>query len=673
MGKTRNLPFFIFLTGAAVFVPPQDQVQKIPRHDAAAVVKLVPVRVLDLAGKPVTGLKKEDFILYDNQERKTITEFEVHGLADVGPALRKIETALGTTPIPELSRKYFLLLDIQGSDVNGTANAKKAAQAFVDTKLLPGDEVAVLYYAPMTGLNVVEYLTADKNKIKKAIERARENTVDVGGRPGLPQSGPVPKEVVIMRAETEGPARSVDETGAVSISTHGAVRGNVDAGASISSSAPGLNIFGRSGPDFQSNISELAKALSYVPGTKNIIFFSARSVPKEIGRAFAASNTPVFVINTQNWIIRGGVKQKFLWTEHPLKEFAQATGGQYFADVIDVKTIADEIQSLSGHYYVLGYYVSEQWDGQLHRIRVEVNRPESKVLVQEGFYNPKPFSQWTDIEKKLQLYDLAFTDRPASQDVLEIPMQALFVHDAKGSNGLVLMKIPIDVKTGIPPGKAELFTFIFNKDSRAVQAVRGEINVAALVQKTFYPYATASLKPGVYELRFVARDMTTGQAVLGNSELTIPEPDPSGVSFFSPLVLVRGDEPLYIQMSLPKRESQRSSLINFYPLLPKEATPLVKNLGAKDKTLLAVLPAEFPSGPAPTVTLDFRLKGKNSGEEFPLETKILDSKRSGTTRSVLVLEIDLPDLAPGDYALEIAVTGEKPKIRALTRTDLIKR
>jgi VWFA-related protein len=627
------LSSLFLLLAPAVYFPRQESVQKIPRHDAAAIVKLVPVRVLDQAGRPVTGLKKEDFVLYDNQERKTITEFEVHGLADVGPALQKIKAALGPTPIPEMKRKYFIFLDIQGSDVNGATNAKKAAQAFVEAKLQPGDEAAVLYYAPMTGLKMVEYLTTDKKKIKKAIQRARALTVDVS-----PMSPSIPGEA-----------------------------GDVEA------QGPGVLFFARTEPDFLSSLSDLAKTLQYVPGTKNFVFFSSRSVPKEIGRVFAASNTPVFAINTQNWIIRGGVKEKFLWTEHPLKEFAQATGGQYFADVKDDKTIADEIQTLSGHYYILGYYVTEQWDGKFHEIRVDVNRPQCHVLVQEGFYNPKPFAAWSDLEKKLQLYDLAYTDKPASQDVLEIPMEALFVLDAKGSNCLMLMKIPIDVKTGIPPGKAELFTFIFDQDDRAVQSVRAEMNTAALASKDFYAYSTASLKPGEYEFRFVARDMSTGQALLGRSGLTVPQADSSGLVFFSPLLLAPGNEPQYIQISLPKRDSQRSSLVNFYPLLPKHASPLVKNLGPNDKKLLAILPAEFLSGPAPTVTLDFKLKGKDSGEEFPLETKILDSKRFGTTRSVLVLEIDLPDLAPGDYTLEIAAVGEKPRVRTLMRTDLTKK
>ena len=70
--KGMVLSFLFLLLGPAVSISQQEPAQKILRHDAAAIVKLVPVRVLDRAGRPVAGLKKEDFVLYDNQERKTI-------------------------------------------------------------------------------------------------------------------------------------------------------------------------------------------------------------------------------------------------------------------------------------------------------------------------------------------------------------------------------------------------------------------------------------------------------------------------------------------------------------------------------------------------------------------------------------------------------------------------
>ncbi|MBU1338447.1 MAG: hypothetical protein KKD56_05210, partial [Acidobacteria bacterium] len=57
--------------------------EKTIQHDASAVLKLIQVYVTDVNGTPIKDLKKENFILFDNGERKIITDFEKHILADL--------------------------------------------------------------------------------------------------------------------------------------------------------------------------------------------------------------------------------------------------------------------------------------------------------------------------------------------------------------------------------------------------------------------------------------------------------------------------------------------------------------------------------------------------------------------------------------------------------------
>ena len=52
------------------------------QHEVTVVLKLVQVFVVDEKGNPVTDLSIDDFILYDNQELKTITDFEKHLLSN---------------------------------------------------------------------------------------------------------------------------------------------------------------------------------------------------------------------------------------------------------------------------------------------------------------------------------------------------------------------------------------------------------------------------------------------------------------------------------------------------------------------------------------------------------------------------------------------------------------
>ena len=56
----------------------------------------------------------------------------------------------------------------------------------------------------------------------------------------------------------------------------------------------GLVEYARKFSDFRISMSELAKAMKYIPGSKNIVYFSSREPGKKVARQFAEANAPVF-------------------------------------------------------------------------------------------------------------------------------------------------------------------------------------------------------------------------------------------------------------------------------------------------------------------------------------------------------------------------------------------
>jgi hypothetical protein len=56
-----------------------------------------------------------------------------------------------------------------------------------------------------------------------------------------------------------------------------------------------------------------------------------------------------------------------------------------------------------------------------------------------------------------------------------------------------------------------------------------------------------------------------------------------------------------------------------------------------------------------------------------LVANLLDSKAIGNNRVVLVLEINLPDLRPGDYDLEITATESEKRVQQVMKTSFVKR
>jgi hypothetical protein len=182
-------------------------------------------------------------------------------------------------------------------------------------------------------------------------------------------------------------------------------------------SVPGTGKYAKT--DFEPRMFDLAETLKYVPGNKSLVLFSSRDLgaaAKSLGQSFAASGTPIYAVNTKNWIMMGWlspVKEKHLYLEHSLKDLALASGGEYFADIEAVSAIAGEVQALSANFYVLGYYIKENWDGKFHKVGVELEKPGYRVLAQAGYFSPKPFAEMSGFEKELHLFDLLYADRPA--------------------------------------------------------------------------------------------------------------------------------------------------------------------------------------------------------------------------------------------------------------------
>ncbi|UCE42259.1 MAG: hypothetical protein JSV17_04620 [Candidatus Aminicenantes bacterium] len=196
------------------------QSQRLPQHDAAAIIKLVTVRILDQKGQPVTDLKKEDFVLYDNGIKQDITEFEIHTLSLEG---MKVRPSGETNDLVEskrgMNRRLLIFLDILGSDINGMDNAKEAALHFVDTKLRPGDEVGILGFSPTRGFLLQEYLTTDHERIRSVIKKTKD--IEVNPSAGFVSSAGG-DDSLRDRSDRSGGMRSSGSSGSKASSSGGA-------------------------------------------------------------------------------------------------------------------------------------------------------------------------------------------------------------------------------------------------------------------------------------------------------------------------------------------------------------------------------------------------------------------------------------------------------------------
>ncbi len=622
--------------------------QKVPQHDAAAIIKLVTVRVLDQEGRPVTHLKKEDFVLYDNGNKKVITEFEVHNLSEEGMKVRQSGEATDLAKsVESMNRRLLIFLDIQGSDPNGMANAKQAALHFVNTQLLPGDEVGILGFSPMRGVIIQEYFTTDHEKIREAIKKTRDIEIK-----------PSPGETI--------------ETGESSLPFG---YGNT------SIFVPGSGAGHRR--DFVPRMFDLTQALKYIPGNKSLIIFTGRSLgpnASRLGKEFASVNTPVYPINTRNWIRhsiwRLSIKKKHIWKEHPLQDLALASGGKYFPDVKDVETISREVQALTGNFYVLGYYIDESWDGKYHQIKVEVKKPGLQVLAQQGYFNPRQYAELSDFQKQLHLFDLMFTEKHSSSEILDIPIEPLFISGEDKANCVLLSQLTVNEKTGVPPAHVEIFVFLFNESQKVAKELKGEIDLSPFDNEILIPYFLTSLPAGKYECRMAVRDMQTGQASVGITAFNLPEMGRAEIVLTSPLLFAAGPESQIFKFSKkknPKRKDKDLTLGDIYKYIPQNHRLIVREIGPEIKSLLAVMPVTFAEGPTPEVEFSARLWPKPEGESTDLVMQITDVQSTSDHKDILMIEMELPLLVPGKYELEIEAIEKNTSASFYVRRSIIKR
>ena len=634
------------------------------QHEVAVTLKLIQVYVTDKNGIPVTDLIKNDFILFENGVRQKITDFEKHTLTWVKKKAKKKAAeqpevtehpAVSEAPAM-MSRKFFIILDNYQNDPVGVIRSKEAALHFIDNQLQPTDEVCILSYSPYRGLVLHEYLTDDHQEIRSIIENLREIPGRRGGYQGAGLS------VLTMKREEE----------------------EVESGAEIPPPEdPPRGMSPIEPEDFPLTLKDLAQFFRFIPGYKNIILFSAgfprsllydprdptfRTHYKEMSKELAASNSPVFTVNAEG--TRANFKPSSARGDMALQTLSNLSGGMYFEDVTYYESIAKKINDVTGNFYVLGYYISEQWDGKFNEIKVEVQREGCQVHTQEGYFNPKPFTEFTEFEKKLHLIDLIFSENPYFEEPSTFPLIALPCSFENESNLVLLSEIPNEKIKDVTRSESEVVTLILDNNNSIVDSSQSKVNFPRMHPRIIYHYTISSLLPGQYECRIIIRNLGTGKAAVASSSVVIQEKPVAGIKLFAPLVLLPEKETFYMRASkaIKKNKDQESlSLNQIYPFLSNHHKPLTGKLDRGTSKLLAVARCSVVEIPEPEVNISANLIDCKSGQKAPLALSILFSRTEDKT-DILLLELQLPEMKSDEYTLEII--AEEVKTQATSEVAI---
>ena len=352
--------------------PSNDTTEEIDEGDVVRVetqLVSVPAVVTNNAGRPLTGLRAENFLLFENGQQQHITNF-------------------ATTEAPF---EIALLLDTSGSTRADVELIRRAATSFIEA-LRPGDRVSIIgFNTTRQGQNVaakVEVLcklTDDRKTLRLAID----NLGSSNGTPFYDALDQIADEVFRAPAKEELRGRR-------------AVVALTDGVDSTSES------------DFQAARGKLVRSgvASYFIQVNTEDFVEERLLKdcQDDGRLTLSAKQlqryrQVFVPRARpedyvDFCQMGQFERMqisrdlYNLARREMDELAKASGGRNFlaASLQDARAAFALVATEIGTQYSLSYYpTNKARDGKYRAIRIEVQGAPAKALVRarEGYYAPK--------------------------------------------------------------------------------------------------------------------------------------------------------------------------------------------------------------------------------------------------------------------------------------------
>jgi VWFA-related protein len=551
----------------------------------------IDVEVTDRSGKPVKGLRADQFEVADNGKQQKISIFTYSDIErlqtaseekmtpiviQVDPAKPESEDVLTEHVLDH--RMLVLFFDLTSMQTDDTLRAHDAALKFVQKQMTKADLVSVVAYS--VRLSVWADFTNDHATLEKAIAR-----LIPGAASQLSDN---------LYAAAQNGEYDVQEY----------------TGAAFTADETEFNVFNTD--QKLAAIEGLANVLSAIPGRKSIVQFSGgitqtgeenrtelRAATDAANRAdvsiysidargmFATPPGGDATINaaTGNSMFAGASvyhqTDQRQDSRDTLATLSSDTGGRAFFDLGDLSDAFPKIEQENGGYYLVGYYLGAnvKHDGSWRTIRIKVNAPGVHVRNRNGYYAPRDFQHLEQEDRQQQLADAMDSDNPIVELPIAVETSMFRLSDSQ-------TYVPINAKissTALEWAKKHdrhETAFDFAAEVRAIPSGRevaelhdtisvrlGDERFQQVAQNNIVYQGGVVLSPGAYRLKFVARENESGKIGTFEVNLSIPAAQPNRIAL--------------------------SSVLLSSQLVPVQKTPEVQAKGQGGRAKLAASPLEI--------------------------------------------------------------------------------
>ena len=505
---------------------------------------VVNVSAKDKNGAPLDGLSSSDFTITEDGKTQQIKVFEFQQLEDA--PIPVPEAAPASTPDAKPAQaapktiapakagkvKYkdrrllVMFFDQAGMPVADQIRAQQAALKFVNSQITKSDLVAVMTYA--TTLNVLQDFTADRDILTKVIRGLTAS--DTGMANGSTGDD---SEADSGAAYTQDDSEfNIFNTDRQLAALESAVKmlGSLSEKKALVYFASGMT---RTGIDNQAQMRATINAAI----RNNVTFYpvDARGLVAAAPLGDATQGSP------GGQAMYSGTSQRtaqsnFQAQQETLHTLAADTGGKALLDNNDLSLGIVQAQHDNSSYYILGYYSSNTAaDGRYRRIKVQVNANQSARLdYRSGYFASKEFKQFTSSDRERQLQEALMLGDPVTD--LSVAVEVNYFRLARDryfvpvSVKILGSDIELARKGGAESTRLDFIGEVKDAKGLLQGTVRDDITVklkgetAGQLATRNLAYDTGfTLQPGVYTLKFLARENATGKMGTFETKFVIPD------------------------------------------------------------------------------------------------------------------------------------------------------
>jgi VWFA-related protein len=482
--------------------------------------------VRDNHEKAVGGLKKENFLLFDNGKPQTISTFSILAGAENSASAAP---GRGSEVTPVVQPRYVALFF---DDLNtGMANlnfAREAAIKFIQKGLDLGEKVGIFTASGTLSLD----FTDDVKGLLDILAKLRKYQRPPDQGPGAcPRLDTYQAWVIVHLPGLTDELRTAIALARGCCGPEAAESCAVNAAHSLVQSAEDYSL------DTLHSITFVIRHLGQMRGQRVLLFaspgFLTLSMPQEQQKVIEAALRVNVVINTLDTagVVWAGKSKYYLRT--PLSDMAEGTGGTFMHNNNDLAGGMRTLSAAPSVSYLLGFSPANlKVDGSEHKLKVKMaEKNHLSVSARPGYYAPSP--EPTSAEKRFRKLQ---SDVMASNNPTEIPIQftATPKISSAGEKSLKIL-VHVDVRKlpfqDIGDRKAERLIFItalFDERDQFLTGVEGVMDLR-LKDATLKQVSAQGLEAklsiqasaGSYRVRQVVQEAVSGRVAAVNRMVEI--------------------------------------------------------------------------------------------------------------------------------------------------------